>query len=164
MKLSKILSIAAVALAAIAFLVALAFPILTLEKDAASVMGSLADEWNTNGINAMFGLKFSAFGVSEKIFEFSIKALIVFIIGAAGVACTVVAFLGKGPKWIGYVAAGCLVVFAIALFIPHYIVNGTEGATAKDVAELYQNGWAAWVGAIFAILGAGCVVAKDFVK
>ena len=164
MKLSKILSIAAVALAAIAFLVALAFPILTLEKDAASVMGSLADEWNTNGINAMFGLKFSAFGVSEKIFEFSIKALIVFIIGAAGVAGTVVAFLGKGPKWIGYVAAGCLVVFAVALFIPQYIVTSEILKNAKDVAEKFNNGWAAWVGAIFAILGAGCVVAKDFVK
>ncbi len=152
MKLSKILSIAAVALAAISFLVALAFPILVPD-------GSGADDLNTNGIKAMFGLEV----LTQEFFKFSIKALIVFIIGAAGVACTVVAFLGKGPKWIGYVAAGCLVVFAIALFIPHYIVT-SEYFKAKDIAKGFNNGWAAWVGAIFAILGAGCVVAKDFVK
>ncbi|MDE5721511.1 MAG: hypothetical protein K2I30_02050 [Clostridia bacterium] len=106
------------------------------------------------------------FGSDKEGFALSIGLLVAFILVIAGIACSVVALLGKGGKIVPVVGAVLLLVGGILFFctMQLYALDVPEGTpdalvdTAKEmIKETFKLGAGAIMAGIFSVLsGVAC--------
>ena len=159
LSLGKILTCVAAVLALVAFFMMFA-PAATME-------GLLGKTETLSGTDVTFGYESS--GVKALGFSANI---VTYILLVAGIACAVLAFLGKGGNIVRIVAAACFVVAGVFFFCSIAFASfypEMDGGAAKDklveaLKEKLSLGVGSIVGGILSILSAVAVALPIFLK
>ena len=114
---------------------------------APAVVHKYSDSVKYSGWDLAFGYKEGG----ESIFDFSFMNFLTYALAIAGIVCTILSYLGKGGKYIDFIATGAFILAGIFFFlaIPFSVISGSEEATAKEIAELKDE---------FFKVGAGVII------
>ena len=134
---------------------------------AATMEGLFGKTESLSGIDVTFGYtenKIKLLGVSANI--------VTYILLLAGIACSVLAFLGKGGKIVCIVAAACFVVAGVFFFCSIAFISAypeMDAGVAKDklvesLKECLSLGAGSIVGGILSILAGVAAAAPVFLK
>ena len=156
--LGKILTCVGAVLALVAFFMMFA--------PAATMKGLLGKTENLSGTDLTFGYEESGI----KIIGFSAN-IVTYILLIAGIACAVLALLGKGGNIVRIVAAACFVVagvfffcsIAFASFYPDMESGALKDKSVEAIKESLSLGAGAIVGGILSILASALVAVPMFI-
>ena len=107
--------------------------------------------------------------ISREIFKFSFMNVLTYLLVIAGIACTVLNYLGKGGKYMNLIATVTFLLAGIFFFlvIPFSMPNVGGEATIEEIAELkeefFKLGAGAIIGGICSILAAVASGYKAFI-
>jgi len=109
----------------------------------------------------VFGKTREAGGKTYQVMNFSFMNFLTYALAIAGIVCTVLSYLGKGGRYINFIATGAFILAGIFFFLAiEFCVPVMEGASAEDIKEakaMFDLGAGAIVGGICSILaGLAC--------